>query len=146
MIRFDDPVKRRGTPQGAVNMETDEVSAFPRNPGIGTSPPKKKVSDANLLTEDLLSLAPNLYNAVKLRGHKAGETALGPNGVSDLSLLDVSSIEISVKAANWDRTLPSKRVSVLKRTWEFLQVRYPSLTQMVALSFDDGRPNLELRF
>jgi hypothetical protein len=147
MIQIDEPVTRRSNPWGSVNMETDEYSEFPpRNPGIGTTPPKPKKSEATTLTDDLLAIAPNLYNAVLLRGQNSEQTVPGTEGLSNLSLVDVKNIEISVKAKTWDGISGDEKVAVLKRTWDFLSARYPSLTQVVELSFDDGRPNLDLRF
>ncbi len=151
LIQVDNPSGwKRGTPKGAVNMDIEDPREFqpPRNPGIGMEVPKEpKKSDAGVLTEDLLNIAPDLYNGVKLKSRKSGgETVIGADGLANVELVDVESIEIAVKAKTWDRLLADERITTLKRTWDFLTTRYPSLAQIVELSFDDGRPNLQIRF
>ena len=85
-----------------------------------------------MLTEDLLSIAPELYNGVILRG-RSGET-IEDSGQDDIDLVDVEGIEISVKASAWDRTPPSEKVAILKKTWDFLTRRSESSALLLTLT------------
>ena len=58
----------------------------------------------------------------------------------------MDAIEFQVKAKRWDEMAAGDKVTVLNRTFDFLKNTFPSLTQTVRLVFDDGRPNLDLRF
>ena len=93
---------------------------------------KPEKSQSTVLTEDLLSIAPELYNGVILRG-RSGET-IEDSGQDDIDLVDVEGIEISVKASAWDRTPPSEKVAILKKTWDFLTRRSESSASLLTLT------------
>jgi hypothetical protein len=93
------------------------------------------------LRDELLNIAPALYYGVKLESliSKTDPTAID-------STANVEAVEFSVKGQKWDSIASSDKVKILNSTFGFLKREFPVLTQTVRLVFDDGRPDLDLRF
>jgi hypothetical protein len=138
---FQEPVRRvRSTGSRTLDYEIEEVvEAKPEE----KPKPKavKKKTGIQTLRKDLLNLAPDLYHGVMLESliSKSDSTAVD-------STATVDAIEFQVKAKRWDEMAGGDKVTVLNRTFDFLKNTFPYLTNTVRLIFDDGRPNLDLRF
>ena len=145
MVKLDNPSKWK-RPDGAANvgMENarDSLDAS-RYTGFGTS---KRKSRTTVLREELLRIAPDLYHEVKLQGEQVGDFVVGEEDAPNIDLTNFNRIQIFVKASAWEAMPGENKIDILKQTFGFLVEHYPKLTQLVELSFDDGRPNLELRF
>lgn len=127
---------------GAVNMEVDTFEVVT---GIEDPPVNEDKSEAALLTADLISISPNLYDAVKLQGAGGRELVINEDGTGDFEITDVQRITIKMKSETWNSLPGREKVTILKKTFRFLKTQYP-LTETIELSFDDNRPNLPLRF
>jgi hypothetical protein len=120
------------TPPEVENRKPD-----PRRQPAPPPPPAPvpKKNPVESLREELLGLAPSLYYGVRLESliRKDDPTAID-------STASVEAVEFSVKAKKWDK------VAILNSTFGYLKTEFPNLTQTVRLIFDDGRPDLDLRF
>lgn len=54
--------------------------------------------------------------------------------------------KIKIRSETWDSLKAGNKVDILNATFTILKQRYPNITRSVILEFDDGRPDLELRY
>lgn len=145
LTTFQEPVRR---PRGARTMdvetveEKDPAAPMARLEEADPEPPAEPgLTGVEALRNDLLNLAPELYHSVKLESLISKDD---PTAVD--STATVEAIEFNVKAQRWDTMGSGDKVQVLNNTFSFLKTRFPGLTRTVRLIFDDGRPNLDLKF
>ncbi len=96
------------------------------------------------LSQDVLNIAPRIYYFVKLELESGEYVDKKEDSAGDLAF--VRAIEISTRAAPWDSLGSSDKVDLLHRTYNMLKEKYPHVTRLTKLVFDDGRKDLELRF
>ena len=137
---YQEPVHRPRGGSRTLDYEIEEVAKVDK-PKAKAAKEEEKISGVESLREDLLNLAPDLYHAVKL---ESLISKTDPNAVD--STATVEAIEFEVKAKRWHEMVGGDKVAVLNRTFDFLKNTFPNLTRTVRLIFDDGRPDLDLRF
>lgn len=135
------PVKKRS---GARKLEVDTMKVEAPARETTTRPIRQKRPEktgVERLRDDLLNLAPDLYHGVKLESliSKTDPTAVD-------STASVEAIEFLVKGKKWDTMGGTDKIVILNKTFSFLKKRFPYLTRTVRLIFDDGRPDLDLKF
>jgi hypothetical protein len=94
------------------------------------------------LEDELLALAPGVYLSVRFL-HKSGK-ALTLGEIQESA--GVHTVEITVKAEAWDKMNPDRRVILLNDTFKFIKDRFPDMTQMLRLAYDDQRPSFDMKF
>ncbi len=53
---------------------------------------------------------------------------------------------LKIRSDTWDNLQAAHKVQVLNETFNRLKQRYPQMMHSVVLEFDDGRPDLELKY
>ena len=129
----------------AEQYREDHASEF------GKKRPEQVQEDGNAptaarLREDLLNTAPGIFKGIRLQLTDGSSISGNDTSSPGLKAGSVRSIEIMVKSGSWD-AVPSKgKVDLLKKTFDLLNSRYPSVTKVVQMTFDDGRKDLVLKF
>lgn len=131
------PVLSRVDPQGdwtnGWRNRSAKVRRWPEESG-GAQP---KVT---ALKRDLREINPEVYLSVEveLKGRQAGDAPFCPQ--------EVHLRKIQIRSQTWDSLEPAKKVYLLNETFTVLKGRYPDIKHSVTLKFDDGRPDLELKY
>ncbi len=134
------PIPKRG---GSRKLEIGTLSAEPERI-VSSVQAKAKEPDktgVERFEESILKLAPDLYHSVRLESliSKTDPTAID-------STTSIEAFEINVKGQKWDTMGSTDKVVIMNSTFSFLRKKFPYLTRTVRLIFDDGRPDLDLRF
>lgn len=143
----DDPVKPKNKYQREM---TAQRKAEPEDQVIykayeGADPDTVVSEKENLfltLEDEMLALAPNVYLSVRFL-HESGK-ALSPGEIEESA--GVHTVEITVKSEAWDKMNPDRRVALLNETFKFIRDRFPDMTQMLRLAYDDQRPSFDMKF
>jgi hypothetical protein len=106
--------------------------------GAGTA--RKTAGPIAPLREELTDISPDIYVSVQLEltGTKAKTAALRPE--------QVQIRRIRIRSRQWDSLEPAMKVDLLNDTFSLLKGRYPGMLHSVVLEFDDGRPDLALKY
>ena len=110
--------------------------------------PEKEVDDRldriRRMREDVLNIAPNIYSSVQVQLVDGGLLDEESDSVTVGSR--VEAIHVNVRSKPWDAMKSAPKVELLHRTYTLLATRYPALTRLVSLRFDDKRQDLDLKF
>jgi len=92
------------------------------------------------LIRDLRNINPDLYMSVevKVQGMESQKKRFRVESVQIRKL--------KIRANIWDDLQAVHKVRVLNETFDQLKQRYPKMLHSVVLEFDDGRPDLALRY
>lgn len=126
--------KRKAGPEDAIVVEKVEEVV------VDTVEAKEDVFLT--LEEGLLALAPGIY--VSVRFLLEDGRALTPSELEKSE--GVHTIEITVKAEKWDTLKPQQRVDLLNITFKFIKDRFPTMTKILRLAYDDARPSFDMKF
>ena len=105
---------------------------------FGGQSKEKQISRS--LIKDLHSINPDLYMSVEVE-------VQGLENQKKRFLAKSAQIrKLKIRADTWDGLQASHKVRVLNETFDRLKQRYPKMMHSVVLEFDDGRPDLALRY
>ena len=92
------------------------------------------------LREELTDISPEIYVSVQLEltGTGAQTATVRPE--------QVQIRRIRIRSRQWDSLEPAMKVDLLNDTFSLLKGRYPGMLHSVVLEFDDGRPDLALKY
>ena len=135
---YNDPIRRYKT---VSKTENEEVIGAQSSRKYLKPKEKARVEDVR---QSLLGIAADLYYAVKLKS-KGKEVSIQRFAIVDTSV-SLDTIEFSVKSLKWDELDSAEKVLILKKTFRFVREKYPDMTTIVRLTFDDGRQSLDLEF
>lgn len=96
------------------------------------------------MREDVLNIAPEIYSSVRVE-LVTGDTVEGKDG-SIGGTSTVRAVYVHVRSRPWDAKNSSSKIQLLHKTYYLLRTRYPTLTRLVSLRFDDSRADLDLKF
>lgn len=94
--------------------------------------------EVKAFNRDLREINSEVYLSVdvELRGREAHQV-----------LMDQARIRrFRIRSRTWDHLDAQEKVEVLQETFNLLKREYPNITPLVVLEFDDGRPDLELKY
>ncbi len=131
------PVLSRVDPQGDWTNGWRNPSAEARRWPEESGGARPRVT---ALRRDLREINPEVYLSVEveLKGRQRGDAPFRPE--------EVRLRKIQIRSQTWDSLAPAKKVDLLNETFTFLKGRYPNIKHSVILKFDDGRPDLELKY
>ena len=116
-------------------LHRDDAGA---HPNTGASAPR--TSSVRSLRHELTDISPDVYLSVQL------ELRGTHNSTSGFRAREVQIRRISIRSRRWDGMDPERKVTLLNETFSLLKDRYPNIRHSVVLQFDDGRPDLELKY
>jgi hypothetical protein len=92
------------------------------------------------LIRDLRDINPDLYLSVEveIQGVESQEQKFQAESAQIRKL--------KIRSNTWDDLQAAHKVQVLNETFNWLKQRYPQMMHSVVLEFDDGRPDLELKY
>ena len=98
---------------------------------------EEKPSGQQALHRSLKNINPEIYLSVEVELKSDQETSKEQQAQIQ---------KIKIRSKDWDRLAPYKKVELLNDTFTLLKRKYPNIRHSVILEFDDGRPDLELKY
>ena len=143
----DDPIKQKNKYQREMRVQhkaepEDPVIYKEYEEGVPDVAVTEKEDLFLTLEDELLALAPSVYLSVRFL-HESGK-ALTPGEIEESA--GVHTVEITVKSEAWDKMNPDRRVILLNDTFKFIRDRFPDMTQLLRLAYDDQRPSFDMKF
>ncbi len=148
---YDDPVMERNykyereklakltsRPEEKVLAEPFEVEPVELVVAVDT----EEVDQYMSLEQELLALAPGTYVSVRFLHESGIALTLDELQVST----GVHTIEITVRSEEWDELSSQDRVDLLNETFKLIKDRYPDMTKLLRLAYDDERPSFDMKF
>ena len=125
-----------------IDLRSDWNDGWHRQDSVAEIPVQASRREAvrKALIRDLHDLNPDLYLSVEVELTGLEEQA------RRFRLEEARIRKIKIRSDTWDQLGAANKVDVLNETFSVLKQRYPNITRSVILEFDDGRPDLELKY